>query len=76
VVGGSALADDRRVARALTRSMVLERLESDSLAVAEAYIPTEYILIGPFLRTPTPNKLRPFRSGEKLIPVALSTMAP
>jgi len=32
-------------------------------------------LMGPFFRTPTPNRLNSFSFGAKLMPVALSVMA-
>jgi len=74
-VGGLDLVEERSVASALSLSACLDKVERDSFAACEAYIPTEYTLIGPFFLTPTPNKSKPFNFGAKLIPVALSVMA-
>mmetsp|Transcript_49565 Transcript_49565/g.105332 ORF Transcript_49565/g.105332 Transcript_49565/m.105332 type:complete len:267 (+) Transcript_49565:1060-1860(+) len=72
------VSDDFNASRSAERAPALSDLDrEDTLDLAEVseYIPTEYTLIGPFLRHPTPKSGRPERSSSNAMPVAGSTNA-
>mmetsp|Transcript_29635 Transcript_29635/g.62842 ORF Transcript_29635/g.62842 Transcript_29635/m.62842 type:complete len:279 (-) Transcript_29635:24-860(-) len=70
--------DDFKESRRVERAPALLDLVKDdmlSLALSSEYIPTEYTLMGPFLRHPTPNNGSPPRLSSKPILVTVSTSA-